>query len=307
MLFVAMQVCLGQVSRVSPDELVSTFFFLACGLMVRWVHATDERLGRGVLFGAVLGVGFLVKAVFLMLSCGMLALLCVALWQRRRSLQPVLAAAVVFAVVAGGYGTALSRATGKVTLGEAGAINYAWHVDRLQKWVHWEGGVAPANEAWPKPRIARFAQWETRPPEFGVPTHPSVIVQEAPRIYGFAAPIHATYVPYFDPPYWYAGYKHVFRWRYQLIALAKSLGDLAAVLLALPMFYAVVDRRSAAVVLVVEGARAGAAGGGGFGGWGGAREMGGGAVAACGLLGRWRFRVWPGASGRAVSRRACSR
>jgi hypothetical protein len=176
----------------------------------------------------------------------MLGLLGWALWSQRRSLQPLLAAAAIFAIIAGGYGAALSRATGKVTLGEAGAINYAWHVDRLQKWVHWEGRVEPAAEAWPKPWIARLAQWDTRPPDFGQPLHPSSILHEAPRVYGFAAPMHATYVPYFDPPYWYAGYKHVFRWRYQAIALAKSLGDLAAVLLALPMFYAVL---AAALVL----------------------------------------------------------
>ncbi|MES2391915.1 MAG: hypothetical protein V4555_09760 [Acidobacteriota bacterium] len=272
MLFVASQVCLGQVSRVSPDELVSAFFFLACGLILRWVRAADDRVGRGVVLGLVLGVGFLVKAVFLLLSCGMLVLLAAALWSRRRSLRPLLAAAVVFAVIAGSYGTALSRSTGKVTLGEAGAINYAWHVDRLQKWVHWEGGVEPAAEAWPKPWIARFAQWDTRPPEFGLPVHPSVIVQERPRVYGFAAPIHATYVPYFDPPYWYAGYKHVFGWRYQVIALAKSLGDLVSVLLALPMFYAVV---LAAGILLWGRRREG------LRSW--LREHW--AVAACGLLG----------------------
>jgi hypothetical protein len=242
-LFFTTQVCFGQVSRVNPDELVTTFFFLACGMMVRllrraWID--DEGLvSRGLLLGLAIGVGFVVKAIFLGLGCGMFALLGLAMWRRRQSLKPVLAATVVFAVIVGSYGVALSKAVGKPTLGEAGSLNYAWHVNRLQKWVHWEGGVAPASEAWPKPWIARFAQWDTRPVDFGKPVHPSVILQEAPRVYGFAAPIHATYVPYYDPAYWYEGYKPVFRPRFQVIAVMKSVGDLAQSLMAQPMFYAV--------------------------------------------------------------------
>jgi hypothetical protein len=106
----------------------------------------------------------------------------------------------------------------------------------LAKWVHWEGGNEPAEKAWPKPWIARFTHWTSDPPDFGRPVHPSTIVGEAPKLYVFHAPIQATYVPYYDPPYWYEGYRHVVRWRFQVVALAKSLGDLALVLLKQPLF-----------------------------------------------------------------------
>jgi hypothetical protein len=240
-LFTVSQVCLGQVSRVNPDELVTAIFFLLCGLVVRQLRqsASAIRWQRGLMLGALLGIGFLVKAVFLALGAGILVILAIAVWRSRRSLGALLAAALVFACIVGGYGAALSRAVGHRTVGEAGSINYAWHVNRLQKWVHWEGGMQPASEAWPKGWIAHFAQWDTNPPDFGTPLHPSKILQTSPRVYGFSAPIHATYVPYYDPPYWYEGYRHVFRVRYQLIALVKSLADLAQVLLSQPMFYAV--------------------------------------------------------------------
>ncbi len=68
--------------------------------------------------------------------------------------------------------------------------------------------------------------------------HPSVRVGSAPMVYEFHAPVRATYVPYFDPPYWYAGYRHVVRWRYQVVALGKSVGDLAQVLARQPMAWA---------------------------------------------------------------------
>jgi hypothetical protein len=240
-LFVATQICLGQVSRVNPDQLVTIFFFLALGLILRILHRkpTDAlRLWqRGALLGLILGLGFIAKAVFLALGCGILLLLTVALWCRRER-NVLLIAAATFALIVGGYGAALSRATGHFTLGESGSINYAWHVNRLQKWVHWQGGIQTAAEAWPKASIARFAQWNTRPPDFGQPVHPTTILQQSPVVYGFSAPIHATYVPYFDPPYFYEGYRHLIRPRYQLIALAKSLGDLAQTLWTQPIFFA---------------------------------------------------------------------
>ena len=238
-IFFVTQVCIGQVSHVNPDELVTTLFFVACGLLVRIFNpATRKPLRLGLLLGLTLGLGFIAKAVFLVLGCALLAFFALALFTKRRSLKPALAAAAIFAIIVGSYGAALSHAVGHFTLGESGSINYAWHVNRLQKWVHWQGGVQPADEAWPKPSIAHFAQWESSPPDFGTPTHPTTILQTSPTVYGFAIPIHATYVPYFDPPYFYAGYRHLFRPRYQLIALAKNFGDLAEVVLTQPLFIA---------------------------------------------------------------------
>lgn len=244
-IFVTTQLCIGQVSHVNPDLLVTTLFFFACGLLVRILNpsasqAIRSNLRPSLLLGLTLGLGFLAKAVFLVLGSGLLALFTLALFNKRRKLTPAFAAAAVFALIVGSYGAALSRATGHFTLGEAGSLNYAWHVNRLQKWVHWQGGVQPAAEAWPKASIAHFAQWESSPPDFGTPTHPTTILQASPVVYGFAAPVHATYVPYFDPPYFYAGYKHLIRWRYQVIALAKNVGDLAQVILTQPLFIAVV-------------------------------------------------------------------
>jgi len=238
-IFFVTQVCIGQVSHVNPDELVTTLFFVACGLLIRVLHTSASKPIRlGLLLGLTLGLGFIAKAVFLVLGCALLAFFALALFTKRRKLTPAIAATAVFAIIVGSYGAALSHAVGHFTLGEAGSINYAWHVNRLQKWVHWQGGVQPAAEAWPKASIAHFAQWENSPPDFGAPIHPTTVLQTSPVVYGFAAPIHATYVPYFDPPYFYAGYHHLFRVRYQLIALVKNFGDLAQVVLTQPLFIA---------------------------------------------------------------------
>ncbi len=244
--FVATQICLGQVSRVGPDELVSGLFFLVCGMLVRLVRRPGlrpgqrPRVGFAVTYGAALGLGFLAKAVFLPLGCVMLAALFVGLWKIKRRAGVGMLATVVFAVMVMGYERMLSRAVGYRTLGESGALNYAWHVNRLQKWVHWEGGAESAEVAWPKPWIARFAQWESRPPEFGMPVHADRDAGARPTVYVFHEPaVTATYVPYYDPAYWYAGYRHVVRWRYEAIDLVKNVGELGETLLMQPAFYAV--------------------------------------------------------------------
>ena len=233
--FVTAQVCVDQVSRVGPDQLVAAIFFLVCGLVLRLV---EQRSGfMAALLGIALGVGFLVKAVFLPLGCCVLVALAIALW-RIRGWREWMAAALVFLAIVAAYGVLLSKAVGKPTLGESGALNYAWHVDRLAKWVHWEGGVDPAAKAWPKPWIARFTRWESDPPDFGTPVHPSQRIGTEPRLYVFHAPVVATYVPYYDPAYWYQGYRRVVRWRYQVIAVGKNIGDLAVVLVRQPLFWA---------------------------------------------------------------------
>lgn len=238
--FVTAQLCMDQVSRVGPDQLVAAIFFLVCALLLRFLRQPDGR--RAILLGGALGLGFLAKAIFLPLGLAALAIAAVGLpWKRNRAAQILPAAGVFFAIVLG-YGAALSSAFGSPTLGEAGSLNYAWHVDRLAKWVHWEGGVDPADKAWPKPWIARFAHWDSDPPDFGRPIHPSLIAGTSPTVYAFHAPVEATYAPYFDPPYFYQGYRHIWRWRYQLIALGKNSGDFAVVLVKQPLIWSFVGR-----------------------------------------------------------------
>jgi hypothetical protein len=50
--------------------------------------------------------------------------------------------------------------------------------------------------------------------------------------------VQATYPPYFDAPYWYQGYKHPVRWRYQVVALGKNVADLIVVLVKQPLILA---------------------------------------------------------------------
>ena len=218
--FVTAEACLDQVPRIGPDKLVALLFYVACALQARLLRK-DEREG-GALLGVALGLGFLAKAPMLIVGVVMLGLTAFLLARRGERVRSVMVAGGLFLAIVFGYGAALSRATGWATLGESGSLNYAWHVNRLQKWVHWQGGTSDAGEAWGSRRLAGFARWTEDPPTFGAPVHPTRAEGQEPTVYLFSADRHATYDPYFDPPYWYRGYAHVFRWRYQLIALARN-------------------------------------------------------------------------------------
>ena len=233
--FVTTQLCLDQVSRVGPDQLVAALFFLTCWLLLRMLRGPRPWLMA--LLGLVLALGFLAKSIFLPLGCAALLIAAAALWWTGLRVRTLAPAMLLFGLIVAGYGAALSHEYGAPTLGEAGSLNYAWHVNRLAKWVQWEGGVDSADKAWPRPWIARFTQWQSDPPDFGRPVHASVMVGTAPLVYVFHAPVAATYAPYFDPPYFYEGYRHLVRWRYQVVALGKNMGDLAHVLLVQPLFW----------------------------------------------------------------------
>jgi hypothetical protein len=100
-----------------------------------------------------------------------------------KALQNVLVALTVFVLIGGPYVLALSNAKGYFTLGDSGKLNYAWHVNGVPKWLHWQGN----------------------PPSGSMPKHPSRIVFPSPAVYEFDGPVGGTYPPFYDPSYWYEG------------------------------------------------------------------------------------------------------
>jgi len=234
--FAATQICIDRVSRVGPDQLVACLFFLTCGLLARM--ARKGNFGLAVLCGLTLGFGYVTKQAFLPLGIFVLLEMCVL--QRRRTVRigQVAASAAIFGAIVVLYASGMSVELGRRTLGEAGSINYAWDVNRLAKWVHWEGGTETAEQAWPKASIARFTGWTAHPPDFGKPIHPTQILGSDPTIYAFGEPFAVTYAPYYNPPWFYEGYRHFVNWRYQAVSLAYNLVQLAQIVFGHPMFYA---------------------------------------------------------------------
>jgi hypothetical protein len=203
--FCCVQVGFGRVSSIGPDQLVTSLFFVASACLLRFVMQPDAR--RGAWLGVVLGLGFLVKAVFLPLAVIVIAS---ALLPYRRRLNPRVAFSIpaAFLLFLLPYAAGLSWAIGRPTIGESGALNYAFHVNQLPHWMGWQGG----------------------PARLGQPLHPVHLLRTHPAVLGFGEPFHVTYPPQFNLHFWYDGYNHFFSPVNALRAILTNFHALEAVL-----------------------------------------------------------------------------
>ncbi len=204
-IFVVIETGFGKVSSIGPDQLVVCLFFLASGLLLRFL--IQPTVKNGTRLGTVLGIGFVVKAIFLPLSVIVIA--CALLRFRgrlpRRAALSISAAFLWFLLP---YAAALSWAIGRPTLGESGQLNYAYHVNQLPHWMGWQGG----------------------PPRLGTPVHPVHLLRDHPAVFGFGEPFHVTYPPQYNLHYWYDGYNHFFSPINAVRSIAVNLHELEKVL-----------------------------------------------------------------------------
>jgi hypothetical protein len=214
-IFLSIQLCVDSVSRVGPDLLVSTFFFLGTAMAVRQLARPSYKLA--LLLGAVLGLGYWTKGIFLPLAATLLVVLTVALFFRRRSIGPAVLAGVIFTMILAPYAACLSWSFGHFTLGESGPLNYAFHVNYLPRWTNWQG----------------------EPGGLGTPIHPTHQLMKDPALFSFAEPYHNTYPPFGNLVYWYQGYRHFWNAKNQAVGIGRDLVVLAQTFVKQPIFYAV--------------------------------------------------------------------
>jgi hypothetical protein len=206
--------------------------FAAAALMLSFIDGRVSR-SRFVAFGAVLGIGYLVKAIFASMSILFLASAVLeprirAAWKR------LLLAVLTFVVIAAPLVAALSMKYGHPTFGEVGKFNYWWFVNEVKSedqgtlWVHWQGD----------------------PPGSGVPVHPTRRVLKDPDVFEFGSPVVATYAPWYDPSYWNEGAAVQVDVRRQAANLARNVRTLARTLLADHFFLLTVP---AVMILLVTG------------------------------------------------------
>jgi len=203
--FVVVELSLGRVSSVGPDQLVTCLFFAASALLLRF--STQPSIPNGLRLGAVLGLGFIVKAIFLPLAVIVVATALLP-FRRRLPRRAALSISAAFLLLAIPYAAAISWAVGRTTIGESGPLNYAFHVNQLPHWMGWQGGQPP----------------------LGTPIHPIHLLRDQPAVFGFAEPFHVTYPPQYNLFYWYDGYNHFFSPLNALRAIVANLHALEAVL-----------------------------------------------------------------------------
>lgn len=197
-LFIWSSLNLITIRVVTPDMCVAAFVYLASGILL--------RIRRGAswftfaLLGLVLGFGYLAKAPMFPLAFVFLGVGMFSVGNLRRAMPRVLIALVIFLLIGGLFIVALSKAKGRLTFGDSGKLNYAWKVNGITEYVHWQGEF-PGN---------------------GIPLHPTRKIFDVPAIFEFGTPIGGTYPPGYDQPYWYEGVTIHFDLKGQVRVLEQS-------------------------------------------------------------------------------------
>jgi hypothetical protein len=170
------------VGVVGPDLLVTVFIFLGAGLVLR-MRERACGYGHWALLGIVLGFGYLAKAPMFPLAFVLLAVAYFSARERRGTVTKLGTALFCFLLVSAPLIAALSHAKGRVTFGDSARVNWAWYVNGVSHFRHWQGGPASSD----------------------VPTHATRKLLAKPELYEFGGQTPGTYPPWFDPSYWNDG------------------------------------------------------------------------------------------------------
>ncbi len=187
-------------STVTPDLCVAGVVFLTAGICSR-LDAPGPIWARHAALGAVLALGYYAKAA--MFPAAILLLVCLAVLpaSRRAYRRGVALAALVFVVGSAPLVAVESGRLGGITIGAAGALNYAWFVNQVPPFVGW---IEPT-------------------PASGAPKHPPRVLIDRPLTLEFASPLPGTCPLWYDPSYWYDGVRPRFDLKRQLAVIHENL------------------------------------------------------------------------------------
>jgi hypothetical protein len=146
--------------------------------------------------------------------------------------------------------TVLSLRSGRLSVGDSGRLNYAWHVNGLQQFAGWTGSdIAQPPSSLSKYGLEPRAASAGSAHVFGVPVHPPRRLMEKPLILEFGSPVKGTFPLWYDAAWWYEGARAHFSLRQEIGALRESLAEYEN------MFSQRIALLAGAIVLFVLGAR----------------------------------------------------
>lgn len=197
------------VGVVTPDLCVAAIVFLAAGITCR-LSLPGSSWKRYAALGVILGLGYYAKSAMFPLGLVFLVVLLLYSPSGRRTRPKLLFSLTVFLLMAAPLVTMLSARLGRLSIGDAGRLNYAWYVNGL-------------------PRIdldAKHTGWVAGSPDiYGSPEHPPRKLIEKPLVLEFDTPIKGTSPLWYDPSYWNAGARVRFNLRQQIVALKNTFFD----------------------------------------------------------------------------------
>jgi hypothetical protein len=162
---------------VTPDLCIAACAYLASGLVLR-IRAGSTSVLPFALLGIVLGFGYLAKAIFFPLALIFLGISLFSVSNLKTASQHVLIAGGIFAAISAPFIVALSLSLGHPTIGESGKYNYIMFVDTADYWVPSNGFIHPIRKIYDRPIVNEFAR-----------------------------PDKSTFPLWYNPEYWWEGYR----------------------------------------------------------------------------------------------------
>ena len=201
--------------KVRSDGLLLLLFLLTAGFLLQ-LMATG-RLRYYPLIGLTLGLAYLTKSyAFLPATILLAATVVYGLTLRGSARLKIvgggIVAAVLFLALASPYIAAISHQRDRLTTGDSARINYAFFIDRTERWHEWHNGALGAAG--------------------GTFNHPEEVLLDKPAIYSYGGHLIGTYPLWFDPSYWTDGLEPHFSFKGHVERLIRSTELLVRYLIA---------------------------------------------------------------------------
>jgi len=200
-LFLSTTLFVLSTSLTMPDLWVSVLVYLAVGLILK-IWRTGGSTPLFLALGFVLGLAYLAKTFYFPMAFVFLLTAVLARGGKPTAIRQALAGLASFALLAGPWAGALSRAKGRPTFGDVGKVAVAITMDQIPEGqFFWQG------------------QNDT-----GTPKHSVRQLLARPRLYEFGYPVGGSYPLAYDPSYWMEGVKPHFYLPGLVAVLRQSAG-----------------------------------------------------------------------------------
>jgi hypothetical protein len=123
--FICVAFTLTPIELTTPDLLAAAATFAALGALLRLRNSSNDA--AAVVLGVGLGLGGLAKSFMIPWAVVCFVALAVAL--HKSGLKPLMSAVIVWLIFVGPWTVLLSRAAGRLTIGDTGRLTYAWFVN----------------------------------------------------------------------------------------------------------------------------------------------------------------------------------
>jgi 4-amino-4-deoxy-L-arabinose transferase-like glycosyltransferase len=186
-----------------PDAIVCALVYLIFSILFR-IRGGTVSWGESIFLGVLLGLGYLTKGIMFPMAFVFTGVALLLAGRSAKKLFRIIVAFSVFLLLSLPYIVVLSHANKRWMFSDSGRLNYAWYVNGIKRWNHWQGEEAI----------------------HGTPVHPTRKIYDNPPMYEFGTPFKVTYPPWYNPSYWYEGMKLTLDPRAQLSVVARNTKSL---------------------------------------------------------------------------------